>query len=173
MAAPGLFKGEIRSAVKSLLRRVSEEDVRRASAWVSSELLNSPVWRFADSVCIYHPIFPWEMCMRSVSLAGLMEGKGVFYPVWDRRDGVLEMVSPFGGASCPTGNILVVCPGLAFTPAGDRMGYGGGFYDRWFDKNRDKVMYTVAPCFRQQIVPFIPCDTFDIPVDHVLVYPGS
>ena len=61
---------------------------------------------------------------------------------------------------------LVLMPGLAFTEKGDRMGYGGGFYDKFLAAEPDHP--TVALCYDFQMVDYIPTDDYDIPVDRVL-----
>jgi 5-formyltetrahydrofolate cyclo-ligase len=58
-------------------------------------------------------------------------------------------------------------PGVAFTAACDRLGYGGGFYDgllsRW-----DSRPLLVAAAFDVQIVDALPVNSNDQPVDHVV-----
>jgi 5-formyltetrahydrofolate cyclo-ligase len=61
---------------------------------------------------------------------------------------------------------LVLMPGLAFTKQGDRMGYGGGFYDRFLTDEPEHP--TLALCYDFQIVESLPTEEFDIPVDTVL-----
>ena len=76
------------------------------------------------------------------------------------------------GVSEPTGPALpeaevglVIVPGLAFTPAGYRLGYGGGFYDRFLPK---VTAPTVGVCFAEQIVDELPLQAHDVPVQHVV-----
>ena len=61
---------------------------------------------------------------------------------------------------------LVLMPGLAFDRKGNRMGYGGGFYDKFLADEPEHP--TVALCYGFQMVDFIPTDDYDIPVDCVL-----
>ena len=61
---------------------------------------------------------------------------------------------------------LVLMPGMAFTADGNRMGYGGGFYDKFLAAEPDHP--TVALCYDFQMVDYIPTDDYDIPVDRVL-----
>jgi 5-formyltetrahydrofolate cyclo-ligase len=57
-------------------------------------------------------------------------------------------------------------PGLAFDPAGHRIGYGGGFYDKYLSAQPGHP--TVALCFDFQMLPALETEEFDIPVDLVL-----
>ena len=61
---------------------------------------------------------------------------------------------------------LVLMPGLAFTQRGDRMGYGGGYYDKFLAREPDHP--TVALCYAFQMVEELPTQEHDIPVDLVL-----
>lgn len=61
---------------------------------------------------------------------------------------------------------VVLVPGVVFTPAGYRIGYGGGYYDRFFSKNKD--VYKIGLCFDMQIADEIPIDLYDIPVDIII-----
>ena len=61
---------------------------------------------------------------------------------------------------------LVLMPGLAFDEKGNRMGYGGGFYDKFLAQEPDHP--TVALCYAFQMVDHIPTEEYDIPVDCVL-----
>ena len=61
---------------------------------------------------------------------------------------------------------LVLMPGLVFDKAGHRIGYGGGFYDRFLSREPDHP--TVALCYDFQVMEKIETESFDIPVDVVL-----
>ena len=61
---------------------------------------------------------------------------------------------------------LVLMPGMAFTKDGKRMGYGGGFYDKFLAAEPDHP--TVALCYDFQMVEDLPNEDYDIPVDCVL-----
>ncbi len=58
---------------------------------------------------------------------------------------------------------LVVVPGLAFTLGGGRLGYGGGYYDR-FLASLPASAVTVGVCFHEQLVDDLPLDPHDVPV---------
>jgi 5-formyltetrahydrofolate cyclo-ligase len=72
---------------------------------------------------------------------------------------------------CPPATLdeieLIVVPGVAFTPAGDRLGYGGGYYDelltRW-----QRPPPRVALAFDVQLVDELPTSARDQPVDVIV-----
>ena len=87
----------------------------------------------------------------------------------------LSQVAPgFGGFPEPISDspvaedthALVLMPGLAFDRVGHRIGYGGGFYDRFLAKEPEHP--TVALCYEFQMVENLPVESFDVPVDLVL-----
>jgi 5-formyltetrahydrofolate cyclo-ligase len=68
----------------------------------------------------------------------------------------------------PTAAIaLFLVPGLAFDPAGLRLGYGLGFYDRAFAAAAPGAL-KVGLAFDLQIVPRVPADLHDVPMDVVV-----
>jgi 5-formyltetrahydrofolate cyclo-ligase len=61
---------------------------------------------------------------------------------------------------------LVLMPGLAFDPQGHRIGYGGGFYDRFLETEPDHP--TLALCYAFQMLEHLETEAHDIPVNCVL-----
>ena len=61
---------------------------------------------------------------------------------------------------------LVLMPGLVFDPQGHRIGYGGGFYDKFL--SREPNHPTLALCYDFQMLPHLDTEEHDIPVDTVL-----
>ena len=61
---------------------------------------------------------------------------------------------------------LILVPGLLFAPDGSRLGYGGGFYDRFLFENSS--LLKVGLCYSEQIKDEVIMDTHDMRVDHLL-----
>lgn len=77
---------------------------------------------------------------------------------WSRR----------GERPCPAGEIdLVVCPGVAFTADGRRLGRGRGYYDRYLG---DPVFrgFRVGVCYAHQLVDDLPVEPHDVRMDRVI-----
>ena len=70
---------------------------------------------------------------------------------------------PAGGAS-PERLDLIVVPGLAFTPEGNRLGRGAGFYDRFLSQIPGPML-RVGVCFAFQVVLEVPMQSHDLKVD--------
>ena len=63
-------------------------------------------------------------------------------------------------------NALIIMPGLAFDPAGHRVGYGGGFYDKYLEAHPHHKL--VALCYPFQLFDHLDVEDHDVPVDLVI-----
>lgn len=99
-----------------------------------------------------------------------------FYPIQDRKDvkegfrGILEPeetkeIRPDGVGQ---GKICMLLPGLAFSMEGDRMGYGGGYYDCYLARYADAKIRTHGLCYDFQVCEEIPTEPNDWKLDMVL-----
>lgn len=61
---------------------------------------------------------------------------------------------------------LTIVPGIAFDKAGTRLGFGKGYYDKFLEKRHKYKKIALAYDF--QIVPELPKDTHDVPVDIIV-----
>ena len=71
----------------------------------------------------------------------------------------------------PSTVAVVLAPGLAFGPEGERLGRGGGYYDRFLPTvpgSAARVGVTVSAL----VVEGIPTDTFDVPMTHLATETG-
>ena len=68
--------------------------------------------------------------------------------------------------------LTVIVPARAFSNKGERLGHGGGFYDRFFASLfslSDKAFISlVGVCFSFQVLPYIPRGRYDVLVEQVL-----
>ena len=75
----------------------------------------------------------------------------------------------------PTGEVytgdfdLIIVPGIAFTERGDRLGRGGGYYDRFLGRTK---AYKLALLYDFQLITELPIEEHDVRVDFVLAYKG-
>lgn len=75
--------------------------------------------------------------------------------------GILELQEELAREREETTCDLIVTPGLAFDHSGYRMGYGGGFYDRFFSSHEG---FRLGVGFHEQLVEEVPRDAYDLPV---------
>lgn len=62
---------------------------------------------------------------------------------------------------------VAIVPGVGFTADGDRLGQGGGWYDRFLPRLRPESV-TIGIAFEVQIVPSLPLEPHDVGVDCVV-----
>lgn len=60
---------------------------------------------------------------------------------------------------------MMIVPGIIFDQKGYRIGYGGGYYDRYLPAFNGE---TIALCFSMQIVAKVPKDSYDYPIDRIV-----
>jgi 5-formyltetrahydrofolate cyclo-ligase len=102
-----------------------------------------------------------------------VEGQDVVAVIYETGD---EVLAAAFGAMEPTGGVtvepeevdVVITPGVAFDRDGGRVGYGGGFYDRFLPRTRPDVA-AIAIAFALQVVDeALPRAAFDRPVDAIV-----
>ncbi len=62
---------------------------------------------------------------------------------------------------------LVIIPGAGFDFAGNRLGYGAGYYDSLLSQRTRKIP-VIALAYEEQIVDSIPAETHDVKVDMIV-----
>lgn len=66
----------------------------------------------------------------------------------------------------------VIVPGVAFDQAGGRMGYGGGFYDRFLTELQRKPLL-IGYCFSTQLISQVPTESHDVQMDYLVTENGT
>ncbi len=154
-------------------------------AHITAQLLNLDAYRNARCVLAYMS-FGSEVDTTAIVNNALASGKQLCLPRVDRatrrlalhrieniahdlQSGVWGIREPRAG--CPPADIdcidFVLLPGVAFTPRCERLGYGGGFYDRLIPRFARRPPL-VAAAFALQIREEIPLDANDQRVDVVI-----
>ncbi len=78
----------------------------------------------------------------------------------------LGILSPAPGATEVKSVDITLTPGLGFTPQGHRIGYGRGYYDRWFANHLAGVKIALA--FDVQICEELPVEEYDVKIDIIV-----
>lgn len=173
-------KKALRASIREKKRAMTEEQILKASACLMEQFVASQAYKDAKTIYGY---LPYNQEVRTVPMLeqALKDGKRVAVPkvYGDEMKfiymtdlsltekgyaGIPEPVADAPVADDPTA--LVLMPGLAFDSQGHRIGYGGGFYDKFLAQEPNHP--TLALCYDFQMLPKVETEAFDIPVDCVL-----
>lgn len=177
------LKTRIRAMILKRLRRIEPDERDRSSRYLRERLLALEEYRAAKRVALYISK-PTEPDMTPIILEALEAGKKVAAPrivgadmefryiesisglIENQRYKILEPAPESATATIDELD-LIVTPALAFSRSGDRLGRGGGYYDRAL---REYKGLTVGLAYRAQIFENLPRDPWDVPVTE-LIYP--
>ena len=81
------------------------------------------------------------------------------------RFGILEPAPETCRIVSPPQDAVVIVPGIVFTPTGHRVGYGGGYYDRFLATHPGP---SIALAFEVQIIDSLNIEPHDTPVDFLI-----
>ena len=142
-------KREMRLAMREMRRALPDRAER--SERIAARLVSLESVRSAKRLLAYDSI------VGEVETAELMS--------WCRSHGI-EVAVPEDDVE-PTWPDVIVVPGTAFTASGQRLGQGGGWYDRFLVRRRDDAVL-IGLAFEPQIVESIPIEDHDVVLDIVV-----
>ena len=181
----GRHKAFIRQVILQLRDALDPQERASHSILIKENLSNLPQFLAARTVMFYVS-FRSEVETHDMIRETLASGKTVVVPVTDMKNKRLALsrledfdrdLAPgiWGILEPPQDKIrpiayhdidLVIAPGAAFAANGNRIGYGGGFYDRLLRESGKKAC---ALAFEMQILSDIPNNPEqDVPVDYIL-----
>ena len=176
-------KAELRKQMASLRAAVSLEQHERASRALAEQVM--PLLHDAQIVLLYSAL-AHELSL--VPLAEALQARGGATVVYPRVEGPRELTlchvpkhkdlvpgtfkvyEPCASAEviAPAAIDVALVPGVAFTAGGDRLGYGGGYYDSLLPKLRSDAR-TIGVGFEFQLVDELPVEPHDVLLDTVVV----
>lgn len=182
-------KNELRQRMRDLRAALSVDDIVQKSAAAAAHLLALPEVAAARVIALYAPIAgSHELDTRPIHDAVIARGARAVYPIVKKGDHPLEWSavrdlttlrrSKLGiPTPDPTAPRLAleeidtfVVPGLAFDRLGERLGWGGGHYDRTL--SRAPRAARVGYAYDFQLVPLVPVGADDQRVDVVVTERG-
>lgn len=173
-------KTELRREIRARKRAMTEAEIEERSAKLGRLFFASRAYQNAKTIYGY---LPYNQEVRTVPMLerALKDGKKVAVPkVYGEKmkflylDDLTAVAKGYAGIPEPIADepvahdetALVLMPGLAFDPQGHRIGYGGGFYDKFLAAEPNHP--TLALCYEFQMLPKLDVEDHDIPVDTVL-----
>lgn len=174
-------KVELRSRLRACLLALSPEQRKEKSRKACRNLIATEPFQNASIVMMFLSL-PHEVDTSEAILQAWHLGKTVVVPKisWQQRHmipvrinsldtgfstGTWGLRNPTTGVPIPFGQIdLVVTPALGYDRAGNRLGRGGSYYDRFF-ANKDLTATRCGLAFAEQVMELIPTTESDEPVE--------
>ncbi|WP_462412222.1 5-formyltetrahydrofolate cyclo-ligase [Neobacillus sp. Marseille-QA0830] len=176
-------KISIRSGMKQTLSQLSKPIYEDYSYKIACRLFQEQVWNEAKIIGITISKPP-EVDTYQMIRKAWESGKQVAVPKCNPKEKLLtfhaltefsQLESVFFGLFEPIEEItkevaaddmeLLIVPGLAYSTDGYRVGFGGGYYDRFLSRYSGN---TVSLAFNEQIISDLPVENHDIPVSCII-----
>lgn len=167
---------------------LSEDERRNLSEQIAEHIINSPLYEEFHHICIYQA-FRGEVFCDKIKKRAFLDGRQVYVPVTDRENknitfyqidentvyqtgayGIMEPVITEKSRTL-SNEALVLMPGLIFDREKHRIGYGGGYYDRYLAAHTEHK--TAALCFGFQVLDdSLPYNMHDVLPDYIVTEQG-
>lgn len=174
------LKQSLRKDMRARRAGIAAAERRAKDRRIIKNLHNVPMFKEAKSVFCYvsylseadtRPII--EDCIRQnrlLAVPRIMSGGRMIAvrlndPAELRPD-IMGIPAPLSSRAEVGPFDIAITPGLAFSPAGERLGYGRGYYDRWFAGHR--VHTRIALAYEIQLVDRLPTAATDRRVDMIV-----
>ncbi len=172
-------KKELRKKILAVRNRLAANELVFKSEEIKKKLFAREDFRLKRNI-MFFLTFGKEVRTEAMVRESLAQGKKIIVPKIDKKSNTLilswlhdydkDLASGVWGIPEPHAAALrpikpeevdlVIVPGVAFDRNGNRLGYGGGYYDRFFTRLRKEVPL-VALAFDCQVVEYIPTGRFD------------
>ncbi|XXM73743.1 5-formyltetrahydrofolate cyclo-ligase [Lysinibacillus sphaericus] len=180
-------KKELRRSQLELLKAISPLEYEQKCFEIEQRLFRSDFWKNSGVVAVTISKIP-EVNTWNIIKRGWEEAKTICVPkckpktkelIFHEIHSFQELESVFYGLFEPIPSITkpvhkdsiqsVIVPGLAYTEKGYRLGFGGGYYDRFLSRFTG---HTLSLAFSEQLVKKLPVESFDIPVAEIITENG-
>ena len=167
-------KKELRRTILRQRRAMEPARVRELSQIICRRVEETDAYRNASSLCVYMPINN-EVEADLLIPSAQEKGKRVYIPRVTGEEMIFnayepELIAERGAFHIresdseeiltPDEGTLVIMPGSVFDLQAHRIGYGGGYYDRYLSQH--PVCSTIGVCFDFQITEQLPAEAHDI-----------
>ena len=166
-------KKDIRKKIFAERKLRTAEQVRSMSLTITDRVIALPAFKNASRILVYadynHEVVTeylikeaWK-AGKEVAVPKVVGKDMIFYKLTDfsqLEPGYFGIPEPASGEIVEWSDALMIMPGVAFDRENHRVGYGGGFYDRYLEKHPQ--LERVAVAFSFQMLPEVPTEPTDI-----------
>lgn len=178
-------KGELRKHFLNKMKNLTKKERQFLDEETEKNLIKLDVFKESKDIMTFVSL-KYEINTIDLIDFMLQEDKNVYIPLTIREEkklipslitslselvignyGILEPYSENIKPINPNKLEIILVPGLIFSQNGHRIGYGGGYYDRFLSNINSKTI-TIGYCYDFQLIDSIPKEKFDIPVDMII-----
>lgn len=180
----------LRARMRHLRREMTEVERTGQNERIRDMLARDKVWRNAERIAFYAAL-PDEVSTWDMLQDAWAQKKRVYLPRIDpRKKGLMNFYRCESLTDLERGKMgirepvatedrlleglpdLMLIPGLAFDRCGNRLGYGGGFYDRFLSSHSGSGCKRLGLAFEFQLLPQVPHDGHDHKIDGLCTEKG-
>lgn len=178
-------KTALRKLYKSVRNSFNNYEKSLIDEKIFTQFINSDLYKNSISLLIYvsskgetdtFNIINYALANgKSVAVPYCEDEMMIFYNINsldDLREGAFGIPEPDPKkctAVCDFSDAVCIVPALSFDFFGNRLGYGGGYYDRFLSENS---VITVGLCRERSLCPCLPSEEHDIAIDYILTENG-
>ncbi|MDQ0508108.1 5-formyltetrahydrofolate cyclo-ligase family protein [Aedoeadaptatus ivorii] len=171
-------KTYFRNTFKEIRKNIPENERKRRSETIFNRLCALKRYRNAERIFLFVS-FGTEVETLSW-IPALLKEKKVYIPYTDAANHTMQMTEIYDACELEKDAMgiyalppvlasarlrdaadLILTPGLAFDREGHRLGYGGGYYDRFFQSHGG---FRLGIGFSEQLTDALPADPHDLPL---------
>ena len=187
MDQTGIEKSRIRKEAIAKRDSLGPDERQRLSRQISEHLYGLEEYSLRDTILSYAS-YRSEVITDEINARILGDGKRLFLPrtypesnrmifyqvtdLMDLKPGAMGIREPDEGVAYMGEDALVLMPGVGFDPEGNRLGYGGGYYDRFLTEYAMLTRHTVMLAFDAQRTQMLPTEPTDRRPNLVLTESG-
>lgn len=177
-----MTKNEIRAMIRAEKKKLSHAEILEYSEKLCDILANEPVYKNTKAIYPYIA-YNQEIITTPLIRRAWQDNKRVAVPKCFSKElmefiyidsfstlspGCCGIPEPADGKIAEDSEALIIMPGLAFGRDFNRIGYGGGYYDRYLAQNSHRKLTTLALAYEFQLFDSLEAEAHDYRVDAII-----
>jgi len=179
------MKGKLRERILNMRNSLTTEEVTEKSLQIKDRLINTSMYAEANHIFTFLS-FNKEVLTKPIIDDCMKKNKQIYVPLcntqikeivlckfegWDKlkpsKYGILEPVKDHIRIVNRSILDMAIVPGAVFDRKGNRIGYGAGYYDKFFNTLKKSIV-KIAICYSFQVVDSITPSEYDVPMDYII-----
>lgn len=176
-----LNKQELRKKIFLFRKGLSKEEYLKKSEIIINKIVSSKWYLESDTIISYvsvnNEVDTIELINRAfaagkrVAVPKIIDKEMQFYYISslsELKKGYFNIPEPIDTSEIcipKSSGTLMIVPGVAFDKSNNRLGYGGGFYDKYLSRYS---LYKMAICFKEQLFDEICSEYYDVKMDEII-----